>query len=91
MNVCLLPRHLRQILREGLAITGWVGMWRALKVPPHGWWPMVDERGQIRRILAALSIRNEGIAQSPTSEVASPRSQRDGPAVVTWPTASQTT
>lgn len=57
--------HLREILREGLVITGWVAMWRPLEVLLYDWWPMVDERRRVRRILAApISIRYEGITQS---------------------------
>lgn len=44
---------LREILREGLVITGWVAMWRPLEVLLYDWWPMVDERKRIGRILAA--------------------------------------
>ena len=51
---------LRDILREGLVITGWVAMWRPLEVLLYDWWPMVDERRHIRRILEApVSIRYE--------------------------------
>lgn len=48
----------REILREGLVITGWVAMWRPLEILLYDWWPLIDERRQIRRILdAAVSIR----------------------------------
>jgi hypothetical protein len=51
-------------------------MWRPLEVLPYDWWSMLDERRQVRRILAApVSIRYEGITPSPTSEVTSPPSQ----------------
>ena len=51
---------LREILREGLVITGWVAMWRPLEVLLYDWWPMVDERRHISRILEApVSIRYE--------------------------------
>lgn len=50
--------HLREILREGLIITGWVAMWRPLEVLLYDWWPLIDQRRQVRRILAApVSIR----------------------------------
>ncbi|MGE3958179.1 MAG: hypothetical protein AB7H96_15795 [Vicinamibacterales bacterium] len=50
--------HLREILHEGLIITGWVAMWRPLEVLLYDWWPLVDERRHIRRILEApVSIR----------------------------------
>lgn len=49
---------LREILREGLVITGWVAMWRPLDVLLYDWWPMVDERRLITRVHEALvSIR----------------------------------
>ena len=49
---------LREIIREGFVITGWVAMWRPLDVLLYDWWPMVDERRQIARILEApVSIR----------------------------------
>jgi hypothetical protein len=50
----------REILREGFVITGWVAMWRPLDVLLYDWWPLVDERRQIARLLDALvSIRYE--------------------------------
>jgi len=49
---------LREILREGLVITGWVAMWRPLEVLLYDWWPLIDERRQVRRIIdAPISIR----------------------------------
>jgi hypothetical protein len=62
---------LQQILREGLVITGWVAMWRPLEVLLYDWWPLIDERRQVRRILdAAVSIRYH--------EIASPAANREG-------------
>jgi hypothetical protein len=56
---------LREILREGLVITGWVAMWRPLEVLLYDWWPLIEERRQARRILAApVSIRYEGMTAS---------------------------
>lgn len=43
----------RDVLREGLVITGWVAMWRPVEVLLYDWWPLVQERKQIERILAA--------------------------------------
>lgn len=55
--------HTRQILREGLVITGWVAMWRPLEVLLYDWWPLVDQRQRLRRILEApVSIRYEADA-----------------------------
>jgi hypothetical protein len=51
----------RDILREGLVITGWVAMWRPLEVLLYDWWPMIVERRQITRVLEApVSIRYGG-------------------------------
>ena len=47
---------LREILREGLVITGWVAMWRPLEVLLYDWWPMVDERRLITRVLDAMVL-----------------------------------
>jgi hypothetical protein len=59
----LKPGALREILREGLVITGWVAMWRPLEVLLYDWWPLVDERRQLRRLLEApVSIRYEEAA-----------------------------
>ena len=56
--VSLTAGAVREILREGLVITGWVAMWRPLEILLYDWWPLIDERRQIRRILdAAVSIR----------------------------------
>ena len=52
------PGPLRGVLREGFVITGWVAMWRPLEILLYDWWPMVDERRQIARVLEApVSIR----------------------------------
>lgn len=57
-TVSLPAGPLREILREGLVITGWVAMWRPLEVLLYDWWPLIDERRHIRRILdAPVSIR----------------------------------
>jgi hypothetical protein len=56
---------LREILREGRVITGWVAMWRPLKVLLYDWWPLIDERRPVRRILAApVSIRYDPLTES---------------------------
>ena len=53
---------LRDILREGLVITGWVAMWRPLEILLYDWWPLIDERRQVRRILEApISIRYQDL------------------------------
>lgn len=45
--------HAREILREGLVITGWVAMWRPIEVLLYDWWPLVQNRKQVLRILSA--------------------------------------
>jgi hypothetical protein len=61
LTLSLAPGHLREILREGLVITGWVAMWRPLEVLLYDWWPLIDERRLVRRVLAApVSIRYGG-------------------------------
>lgn len=46
----------REILREGLVITGWVAMWRPLEVLLYDWWPLMDERRQLERVLGAQLV-----------------------------------
>jgi len=43
--------HVRQILREGLVITGWVAMWRPLELLLYDWWPLIRRRRLFRRIV----------------------------------------
>jgi hypothetical protein len=58
LTASLAAGSVREILREGLVITGWVAMWRPLEILLYDWWPLIDERRQIRRILEApVSIR----------------------------------
>lgn len=66
LTASLAAGPLREILREGLVITGWVAMWRPLDTLLYDWWPLVDERRQIRRLLdAPVSIRyDDAVAAS---------------------------
>jgi hypothetical protein len=76
--------HLREILREGLVITGWVAMWRPLEVLLYDWWPLIDERRQVRRILAApVSVRYDGVPASAggNSDATVARKEMDRPAL----------
>lgn len=58
LTLALQPGPLREILREGFVITGWVAMWRPLEILLYDWWPIVAQRRQIRRILdAPVSVR----------------------------------
>jgi hypothetical protein len=61
LTASLAAGPLREILREGLVITGWVALWRPLEILLYDWWPLIDERRQVQRILgAAVSIRYDG-------------------------------
>lgn len=53
LTTALPAGHLRQILREGFVITGWVAMWRPLEALFYDWWPLVASRRPINRILEA--------------------------------------
>jgi len=43
----------RQILREGLLIIGWVVMWRPLELLLYDWWPLVRQRRLCQRVVEA--------------------------------------
>ncbi len=45
-----------EVGKEGLAIVGWVAMWRPLEIYLYDWWPLHDERKMFRR-LARMSVR----------------------------------
>ena len=52
--------HAGDILREGLVITGWVAMWRPIEVLLYDWWPLIQTRKHIVRILAAqVGVRGQ--------------------------------
>jgi hypothetical protein len=53
LAVATLDGPVRDVVREGLVITGWVAMWRPLDVLLYDWWPLVDERRHLDRVLAA--------------------------------------
>ncbi len=51
--------HVRQIVREGLVISGWVAMWRPLELLLYEWWPIVQDRRRFDRLLRAkLTVRD---------------------------------
>ena len=52
--------RVRQILREGLVITGWVAMWRPLEVLFYDWWPLVQDRKLRRRLREAVMEVHHG-------------------------------
>jgi hypothetical protein len=39
-----------KIIKEGLTIGGWVAMWRPLQIYLYDWWPLLEERGVLRRL-----------------------------------------
>jgi hypothetical protein len=43
----------RDVLREGFSIVGWVAMWRPVELLLYDWWPVVQQRRLLRRILDA--------------------------------------
>ena len=45
-----------EVGREGLAIVGWVAMWRPLEIYLYDWWPVRKERRMLER-LARMSVR----------------------------------
>ena len=49
-------QRLGELLREGLAIGGWVAMWRPLEIFLYGWWPIRTEARLYDR-LSAMSVR----------------------------------
>jgi hypothetical protein len=48
--------HIGEILRETLAIGGWVSMWRPLEIFLYDWWPIREEARHSDR-LAAMPVR----------------------------------
>jgi hypothetical protein len=61
---------LRDILREGFAIVGWVAMWRPAEVLLYDWWPLVQERHLLQRIALAEVYIQHGPAGSVVPSVA---------------------
>lgn len=53
---------LREILAEGLLISGWVAMWRPLETYLYDWWPLVRHRRILRKISALpVELRITGL------------------------------
>ena len=51
--------HVRQVIREGLVITGWVAMWRPLEALLYDWWPLWGDRRTKRTLReAAIDVRS---------------------------------
>jgi len=51
-------RSLRELLRQGLVICGWVAMWRPLEILLYGWWPIRTEARLYDR-LSEMPVRIE--------------------------------
>ncbi|MGE3850524.1 MAG: hypothetical protein AB7K09_02180 [Planctomycetota bacterium] len=50
-----------QPLNEGLAIIGWVAMWRPLQVFLYDWWPVAQRRRLLQRLADAdIQLRDAG-------------------------------
>lgn len=56
--------HLGEFIQQGLAICGWVAMWRPLEIFLYGWWPIRSEAGLFDR----LSVMPVRIAYGETAE-----------------------
>ncbi len=55
--------HVRQVVREGLVITGWVAMWRPLEALLYDWWPMwTERRNRLRLRGAPVEVRPPRVA-----------------------------
>ena len=60
LTVMLPAGHVREVLREGLVITGWVAMWRPLEALLYDWWPLVNQRRLARQMLdVPVTVRFE--------------------------------
>ena len=50
-----------KVAREGLVIMGWVALWRPIELLLYDWWPLLDQRRVLVRILEAeLVVREQG-------------------------------
>ncbi|MEJ0053915.1 MAG: hypothetical protein WDN10_04315 [bacterium] len=41
----------QQTFSEGFLIIGWVALWRPVEILLYDWWPIVDERRKVRKLL----------------------------------------
>lgn len=58
--------HGGEIVREGLVITGWVAMWKPIEVLLYDWWPLVEQRRHISRLVAS-EIEVRALSDRPVS------------------------
>lgn len=48
----------QRAFEEGFLIIGWVALWRPVEILLYDWWPIVDRRRKVRRIIAGnIKIR----------------------------------
>ena len=47
---------LREVLKEGLVILGWVAMWRPLQIFLYDWWP-IRHHARLYQRLADMPVR----------------------------------
>ena len=79
----------REVLSEGLVITGWVAMWRPAEVLLYDWWPLYEQRRYIDKLLLAdLDI---DIAARTMTPLAPPSMTPATPASVDPPVSSPET
>lgn len=66
LALLLPPGTGREVLREGLIITGWVAMWKPLEVLLYDWRPLVRRRRLYERIAASeLVVEPAGTSHAP--------------------------
>jgi hypothetical protein len=60
---------LRRLVHEGFTITGWVAMWRPAETLLYDWWPLVEERRLVDRILEApIDVKFAPASMMPTKD-----------------------
>ncbi|MDB4984611.1 MAG: hypothetical protein JWM20_790 [Patescibacteria group bacterium] len=49
----------QRFFSEGFVIIGWVALWRPVEALLYDWWPIIDERKKIRRLIAGkISVKS---------------------------------
>ena len=57
--------HLSEVLREGLAVGGWVAMWRPIEIFLYDWWPIRDD-ARLSDRLATMPVRLQYTEHGPS-------------------------
>lgn len=66
-----LTGHAGEIVQTGLVIMGWVAMWKPIEVLLYEWWPLVQQRTEISRIVAAqIEVRTAAAVRAAGSSTA---------------------